>query len=271
MIELSEYLKKLRSQGRSCFTKKEAIEGLGISNLNLNARIQRLKKKGELISPARNFYVIVTPEDLPQGAPNPADLVIMLMRHLKMDYYACLLTAAQQYGAAHQRPMVFQVMVAKPMKPLRYGAIGVDFIYKKSIKGLPLQELTEREGFLKVSSPELTAMDLILYTKKSAGLGNVATVLYELIDSINGDKLVELAKQTNAKGWVQRLGYILEQLDSDDEKSAKHKSRVIAKLAKYLEKQKLSYIRLTPELPVKGSSRSSKWKIIENTTVESDL
>lgn len=93
-------------------------------------------------------------------------------------------------------------------------------------------------------------------------MGNVATVLYELIDSINGDKLVELAKQTNGKGWVQRLGYILEQLDSNDEKNAKHKSGVTVKLAKYLEGQKLSYIRLTPKLPVKGSKRNSQWKIL---------
>jgi biotin operon repressor len=120
MITLEEYLKKLRSQGRSCFSKKEALCELGITNANLNVRIQRLKKKGELISPARNFYIIVTPENLLQGAPNAADLVIMLMKHLKIDYYTCLLSAAQQYGAAHQRPMIFQVMVSKQLQPLEF-------------------------------------------------------------------------------------------------------------------------------------------------------
>lgn len=271
MLTLDEYIKKIRSEGRSCFSKKEALDELGIPNANLNVRIQRLKKKGELISPARNFYVVVTPENLTQGAPNAADLVIMLMRHLKIDYYAALLSAAQQYGAAHQRPMIFQVMVSKQLQALRFGAIGINFIYKKSLKDLPVREIAKREGYLKVSSPELTAMDLILYTRKSAGLGNVATVLYELIDSIDGDKLVALAKQTDGKGWVQRLGYILEQLDSDDDKSAKHKSRVIDKLAKYLAKQEFTYIKLTPELPSKDCNRDNKWKIIENTTVESDL
>ena len=271
MVTLSEYLKELRSKGRACFTKSEALKEIGISNANLNARIQRAKKKGELISPARNFYVIVTPENFTQGAPHPADLVIMLMKHLKIDYYACLLSAAQQYGAAHQKPMIFQVMVSEKMKKLRFGSVGINFLYKKSLRGLPIQEIAKKEGYLRVSSPELTAMDLILYTNKAAGLGNVATVLYELIDSINGDKLIELAKLTNAKGWVQRLGYILEQLDSDDERSAKHKARVVNKLAKYLKDIKISYLRLTPELPVKGHSRHSKWKIIENTSVESDL
>ncbi len=271
MIELSEYLKILRSQGRSCFTKKEALQELKIANVNLNARIQRLKKKGELISPARNFYVIVAPEDLPQGAPHPADLVIMLMRHLKRDYYACLLTAAQHYGAAHQKPMVFQVMVNKPMRKLKFASVRIHFIYKKSFKDLPAREFIKREGYLKVSSPELTAMDLLLYTRKAAGLSNVVTVLFELIDNINADKLVELAQQVNNKAWVQRLGYLLEQLQLADEKSARHKAKVVARLEKYLSKQKLSYIQLSPGLTTKGSKRNNKWMIIENTTVESDL
>ena len=62
MVTLSEYIKELRSKGRACFTKSEALKEIGISNANLNARIQRAKRKGELISPARNFYVIVTPK-----------------------------------------------------------------------------------------------------------------------------------------------------------------------------------------------------------------
>jgi hypothetical protein len=154
---------------------------------------------------------------------------------------------------------------------LRFGAIGINFIYKKSLAKLPLQYIAKEEGYLKVSSPELTAMDLVLYTRQSAGLGNIATVLYELIDSINANKLISLAKLTRGKGWVQRLGYILEQLDSDNDKSANHKTRVINKLAKYLAQQELTYLKLTPELPIKGCDRNSKWKIIENTTVESDL
>lgn len=271
MATLGSYIKNIRTKGRKSFTAKEAIKELGVTQQQFNDRIHYLKKSGEIISPSRGFYIIVAPEEIPQGAPNAADLTIMLMKHLKQDYYACLLSAAQQYGAAHQRPMIFQVMVNKQMKPLRFGAIGINFIYKKSLDALPTQDFTKKVGYLKVSSPELTAMDLVLYTRKSAGLGNVATVLYELIDSIDADNLVALAKQTNGKGWVQRLGYILEQLDSDDDKSAKHKAKVIDKLAKYLAKQELTYLKLTPELPSKGCSRDSKWKIIENTTVESDL
>lgn len=271
MVTLGEYIKNIRAKGRRSFTGAEAMAELGITRQQFNDRIYYLKKSGEVISPAKSFYVIVAPEEIPQGAPNPADLVIMLMKHLQLDYYTCLLSAAQQYGAAHQRPMIFQVMVNKQIKPLRFGSVGINFIYKKSLDALPTQNFAKQAGYLKVSSPELTAMDLILYTRKSAGLGNVSTVLYELIDSIDGDKLIELANQTNGKGWVQRLGYILEQLDSDDEKSAKHKTRVVSKLEKYLSKQELTYLKLTPELSSKGSNRNSKWKIIENTTVESDL
>jgi len=271
MILINSYLDQIRAKGRLCFTKAEAMAALGISSVNLNARIYHLKKSGKLISPARNFYVLVEPENWKFGAPNAADLVIMLMGYKGLAYYACLLTAALYYGAAHQRPMAFQVMVSERMEPLVFGGVRVDFIYKKSLASLPVRSFAAKTGYLQVSSPELTAMDLLLYPAKAAGLGNIATVLYELIPAIDPDKLLELAIQTGSKAWVQRLGYILENLDADDYEAAKHKALVILKLEQYISRSKFSYIPLTPEIPTKSCKRNSKWRLIVNTTVESDL
>jgi len=76
----------------------------------LNA-LARLKKKKEIVSPSKGYYLILTPEFRKQGCL-PADYFIDdLMQHWKKDYYVCLLTAALYYGAAHQQPQTFQVMI----------------------------------------------------------------------------------------------------------------------------------------------------------------
>jgi len=63
---------------------------------------------------------------------------------------------------------------------------------KKSLTGIPKENITVNTGYLKVSSPEVTAMDLLRYTSKSGGLNHIVTVLSELIESIDPDKLLVL-------------------------------------------------------------------------------
>lgn len=68
--------------------------------------------------------------------------------------------------------------------------------------------------------------------------------------------------------YLQRLGCILEKIDTMDEEA---KQKIISVLNGFLSLKKLIYTPIAPELPSKGYSRSKKWKIIENTTIESDL
>jgi hypothetical protein len=121
---------------------------------------------------------------------------------------------------------------------------------------------------LKVSTPEVTAMDLLRYSAKSGGLNHIATVLSELIESINPDKLLALAQSSDEKAWVQRLGYILEKIEPMDDTIAK---ATIEKLSAYLATQRRRYIPLANEQDFKNFERSKRWNIIENTTIESDL
>ena len=65
---------------------------------------------------------------------------------------------------------------------------------------------------MKVSSPALTALDLMRYRKGSAGIDNVATVLSDIGSRIDGDQLAFLSLRFE-KPVVQRLGYMLDILD----------------------------------------------------------
>ena len=189
------------------------------------------------------------------------------MKHWDLPYYVCLLSAAQYYGASHQKPQVFQVMIHKQIKSLVCGKVKIDFIYKKSLDELLTQKISVKTGYLTISTPELTAWDLLRYSHHVGGLNHIATVLSELIERINPETLALLVTQSKEKAWGQRLGYILEHIDSMDEKKQKD---IIECLYQSLVKP-TNPVPLAPELPVKGESRDLRWMIIENTTVESDL
>ena len=273
MAKFSEYLKDLRKSGRLSFALDEVARDLGISKYNALSSICRIKKRGEIISPAKGFYVIIPPEHQLQGCLPAAQLVPILMQHLGINYYVGLLSAAMYQGATHQKPNSFQIISDKQIrKSLKFGQVSINVIYKKSLSSLPIQEIAVDSGYLKISSPELTAMDLLLYPERSGGLNHIATVLSELTQSIDLKKLIELAKIFNQKFWLQRLGYILEKIDVEN---FDQKQKIINGLQKYLSSDKKlvakNFVSLAPEIPIKGYPRCKKWMIIENTSIESDL
>ena len=264
-----DYLRQLQAYGRLYFTIEEAMKDLGTSKGVIYAAVKRQKQKGKIISPVKGLYIIVPDEYYALGCLPPDQLVPILMKHLKVNYYTGLLTAALYHGASHQKPGVFQIVSDKQFtKNLRFGQVSIDFVYKRSLEDLPTQTRTVDTGLLQLSTPEVTAMDLFLYLHQSGGINHSATVLSELVEVIDPEKLLTLAKNSSQHAWIQRMGYVLEHIDS---LVPEHQKKVIDVLANYVASQNYTYIPLSPSLPTKGSPRSEKWKIIENKVVESDL
>lgn len=263
------YVKQIRASGRQYFTITGAVQDLGLSKNAVLLAIARLKKHGDIISPANGLYIIVPPEYQRIGCIPAEELLPILMPYLKMPYYVGLLTAALYHGATHQKPGVFQIVTNKRLRRnLEFGRVHIQCLYKKHMDNLTTQNRTVNSGYLPVASPELTVLDLFLYPDKSGGLNHIATVLSELIEAIDLGKLMTLIKHTREKVWVQRLGYILEHIAATDEKK---KDKLILRLHNHVSHQNPVFMPLAPELPILGASRYHKWKIIENTTVESDL
>lgn len=263
-----DYLKHVRAGGKQYFTLDQAVNDLQLSREAVMMALYRVKKRGEVISPAKGLYIIVPPEHQRIGCIPAAELVPILMQYWNANYYAGLLTAALYHGASHQKPQVFQIVSNKRIKKqLVFGQVCIDCVYKRDMMGLPTQNVVVHSGYLKISSPELTAMDLLLYPRRSGGLNHIATVLSELIESIDPDKLIEIAKVIPENVCLQRLGYIVEAIDPMDETA---QQKIIHKLQEYLAGQKLIYVPLASEIETKNAVRCSKWKIIENTTIEGD-
>lgn len=268
MVNFRKYIKSIRTEGRHAFTRDEAISHLGISSNAFSCGMYKLKKQGDIISPAKNLYVVVPPENQSIGCLPADELVPILMKHWDLEYYVCLLSAALYHGASHQKPQIFQVMTNKQLKPMQCGKVKIEFIYRKTLENLPTQKKVAKTGYLIVATPELTAMDILLYPRHAGGLNHVATILSELIETIDLEKLIELVRNSKEKAWIQRLGYILEHIESMDPEK---QSRIVELLYQYISREPRYFVPLASELSVKEKNRDLRWKIIENTTIESDL
>jgi predicted transcriptional regulator of viral defense system len=214
-----------------------------------------------IASPARGFYVIVPPEYRSLGCLPADQFIPSFMQRLGLVYYAGLLSAAQYHGAAHHRPQEFQVMVAKSRRPIACGAVRVTFFVRKNVADVPVQNFNTPRGTVIVSTPEATAVDLVGYHDRVGGLDQVATILGELAESIDPDKLVAAA-QTAPVPWAQRLGYILERVEASDRAQA---------LKSYVRKHARQAAVLLPAAPYTGAVRDEGWKLDVNAEVEADL
>lgn len=268
-MNLQTYIKDIRKDGRRCFTINDIIEQFNVSKGHARVSLHRLLKAGDVISPARGFYVIVPPERQPHGSIPAEDLVPLIIQHLGANYYVALLTAGLFHGATHQKPSRFQVITDNRIKtPLIFGDVGIDFIYKKSVLDLPTQNFTVSTGYLKVATPELVALDILNYPNYCGGLNHIATVFSELFENLDAVKLIKLAKDIKAEHQLQRIGYILEHIGITDDE---HASVIINLLAVHIAERKPKYLPLASEIPNKGYPRCKKWRIVKNIELESDL
>jgi predicted transcriptional regulator of viral defense system len=188
------------------------------------------------------------------------------MKSLNLSYYVGLFTAAQYHRAAHQRPQRFQVFLEKRRRPITCGNVRVAFMIRKRLPEVPVQSLNTPRGTLLVSTPEATAVDLVGYPHQAGGLDQVATVLSELAERIDPEKLAAAA--TAPVPWAQRLGYLLERVGAGEK---------VALLKEYVRARAHESAPLLPNAPKRRGAwrqkpkRSADWKLYINAEVEPDL
>jgi len=261
MRSASDYVEDLQVNGRLTFTTAQAVEALGRSEAAVRAQLRRLKDKGHIAAPFRGFHVVVPPRYRRLGCLPAEQFVPQLLEHLGEPYYVALLSAAAYHGAAHQAPMVFQVVVAKSRRSLACGGVRVDFVARRDMADTPVVERNVPTGALRVASPAATALELVGYPERCGYLDNVATVLAELAESMDGEALAAEARRAPV-AWVQRLGYLLVHVEQDA--LAAHVERVLAERDVFV-------VPLAPWLAMQGAPRDARWSLAINTDVEADV
>jgi predicted transcriptional regulator of viral defense system len=210
---LQDYILELQSGGQISFTSEEATAALGIKHSAFQKSAARLQRKRQLLNPRHGFYVIVPPQYLTWEAPPPSWYIDDLMRHEGRTYYVGLLKAAELHGATHHAVMEFQVVTDKQLSKIRAGRSFIVFYFRKnmaaSLEGIESHKTDT--GSMKISSAELTALDLLRYLHAVGGIDSVATILKDLGSHLDANKLAKLAVHFE-RTTIQRLGYLLDRL-----------------------------------------------------------
>jgi predicted transcriptional regulator of viral defense system len=181
MRTAAAYLTDLAASGRYHFTTAEAARALGVSLVATRAALRRLAAKGSIASPARGFHVIVPPEYRRLGCLPPGQFIPQLTALRRLPSCVGLLSAAELHGAAHHRPQQFQVMIERPRPSITCGQVRVALIARRAVARAPAEGRNTPRGTVRVSTPEVTALDLAGYPGRAGGLDVVATVVSELV------------------------------------------------------------------------------------------
>jgi len=259
---LSVLVDDLQARGRYTFDRSEALSVLQVDALSLKKAAARLSARRRIVAPRRGFYVIVPLEYRVAGAPPPSWFIDSLMRHLGRPYYVGVLSAAALHGAGHQQPQEFQVVSDIPQRAALAGRARIRFLAKRSITQTPTVAMKTETGTMQVATPEATAIDLLRYASAAGGLSNIAGVLSELAERVDGRRLVDVAESDGELANLQRLGYLLDSIGTRDRASS---------LADWMKDRKSRAVPLKPGKPSKGCPVNRRWKVIVNEEIEVDL
>ena len=266
---LSAFTSDLLASGRTVFVAQEAEELLGIEHGAFLDSAERLQKRKILLSPRRSFYVVIPPQFATWGAPPPAWYIDALMQHESEPYYVALLKAAEFHGSTHQAAMEFQVIVAKRIPKIRAGRSLISFYYRKNMKAVAqgVEKQKTDTGTMQVSSPALTALDLMRYRQASAGIDHISMVLSEIGRKINAEQLASLSVYFE-RPVSQRLGYLLDSLDLDAHADRMHSRLFKSGRPPWVEldraEVRYSYFKSDP------TERNQRWRVVVRRLPESD-
>lgn len=264
-MQIAEWVDSLVSKGKNSFSLNDVRTAfINNTEVAIRSKLSRLTRKGKIISVYKGYYLIITPQYATRGILPPSLFVDGLMKYLERPYYVGLLNAASFHGAAHQQPQEFFVFTDFPvLRPTRKKSIRINYISKKVIAEQHLEKKKTETGFIYVSNPALTALDLVQFDKRIGGLDRAATVLNELAESIKPKQITENLLKEIPVTAVQRLGFLLDVILKKD-------------IGEYLysecKKVGLEFFRipLKTSAPKTGFPSNEKWKIIMNTEIEID-
>jgi predicted transcriptional regulator of viral defense system len=260
--DISTYVDQLQSRGRYSFLKSEAQAALHVDDSALVKALWRLEQRNRIRTAKRGFYVIVPLEYASTGILPPEWFIADLMKYMEQPYYVGLLSAAALHGAAHQQPQEFHVVVPSAHRNIRIDPLQIRFFKKGGMESSPVQDSKTPTGFIKVSDPAVTAMDLVAYAGRVGGLDRVLTILQELSEKITQHMLVEAAKKENQLSHIQRLGWLLEKAGQ---------KQLAEALAGWLMLKEPKRTPLDPAGPRAGFPRDEKWNVVLNADVEGEL
>jgi predicted transcriptional regulator of viral defense system len=262
-VRAKEYIWHLLSMESYSFSLEEICHHTNSERTTLKFELARLVEKKEIVNLRKGFYLIIPPRYSKQGYL-PIQLYIdKLCKSLNRNYYLGFYTAAKFHGASHQQTHREYVMIEKPkMSDIKKNDLDIRFITSSKWPPRNIIEKKSDAGIFKISSPSLTAADLIHHQTKLGGLNRMLAIIDELSEEITDTDLKDLLTWYPHRSTLQRLGYILEELQGD---------LSINPILDYLKSSQYFPVLLSTKGSQNPGAVDNKWKVDVNIKLENDL
>lgn len=215
---IKDWVEELPKKGIMTFSIEQVRNQFtNLKEQSISNALYRLSCKGKILSIWKGFYVIIPVEYALSKQVPPYLYIDELMNYLERNYYIGLLSAASFYGAAHQRPQTFSVLTELP--PLRTtlkNNVQIVFPVKRFITEELWTLHKTQNGYVKVSTPEVTALDLLIYENEIGGLNRATEVIQELCAEMDFKRMPNTLISQFPIASIQRLGYVLSILEEKE-------------------------------------------------------
>ncbi len=263
-MTVSNYIKQLLSYEEYSFSLNELIENIDNTETSIKRDLSRLVSKKEILNLRKGFYLIITPR-YSSAYKLPIQLYCeKLFRCLNNNYYVALYSAAKFHGASHQQIQRDYIITEKTKyKDISKQSLDIRFFTTTNWTNKNIQIKKSDAGIYKVSSPALTIVDLIHHQTKLGGINRIFTVIEELLEVLKESDLVELLNWYPHRSTLQRLGFLLEELATNEQ--FQELIFMQLKMSNYFP------VLLRPSANEKPGAVSNRWKVAVNVNLESDL
>jgi hypothetical protein len=142
------------------------------------------------------------------------------------------------------------------------GRARIRFFRKGRLERTPTTSLKTETGTMTVSTPEATALDLLRYLAPPGPLGDVATILAELAERLDAQRLVDAARAEGDLPTAQRLGYLLDLVGAGE---------LAAGLADWIGAERARLVLLRADRSSRRGHKDPRWRVIVNEKVEAEM
>jgi predicted transcriptional regulator of viral defense system len=263
-LTVFNYIKQLQSVEEYAFSWNELLNNCNKTETSLKRELSRLVEKNEILNLRKGFYLIIPPRYSKQGQL-PIQLYIdKLFKNLNRKYYLGFYSAAKFYGASHQQIQRDYIMMDTPsFSNIKKNTIDISFLTTSKWPEKNILQKKSDAGIFKISSPALTAVDLIHYQTKLGGLNRMLAILEELTEEINQNDITGLLTWYPHKSTLQRFGFLLEELQANE--------NLTKQIKEHLQQSKFFPVLLSPKSRQKPGAIDNAWKVDVNIKLENDL
>lgn len=253
--KITRFIEGVQAEGRLFFSASEIPHAPG--SRAVEAALRRLASKGAVrrLMTRSQAFVIVPPEHRSMGLPPIEWWLDDFMKHLEVDYYLGLLSAAAEAGSSHFATMETQVVTSKWMRPIECERLRIRFFQRSRIPDDLIQTKQGLWAPLRVAGPALTAVDLAAYSPCSAG--QTLLILADLATSISRRDLVKALEAGGTMPAAQRLGFLLDRAGLE---------KLASTVREWLDGRKLPVVPLDP-----GGGHAeldADWNVVMNANLE---